>query len=84
MLPATTSTQGLEGHAPRSMRPIPWALIDESTYIHDLAKTLKAEGRDEEVRVALIELASAKSLIDEHLKDAARTILTEQTRKYGR
>lgn len=57
-------------------------LIDEAAYIHDLAKTLKAEGRDEEVRVALTELASAKSLIEEHLKDAAPApSLTEQIEK---
>lgn len=58
-------------------------LLDEAAYIHELAKTLQAEGRDEEVRVALTDLASAKSLIEEHLKEAAPATasLTEQIAK---
>ncbi len=44
-------------------------LIDEAAYIHDLAKAFKAEGRDEEVKAVLSDLASAKSLIEERLTE---------------
>lgn len=58
-------------------------LIDEAAYIHDLAKAFKAEGRDDEVKAVLTDLASAKSLIEEHLTAPAvpESVLAEQIEK---
>lgn len=38
-------------------------LLDEATYLHELATALKAEGREDEVRQALVELDSAALIL---------------------